>query len=117
MDKENLAKTFREISILKLLHHPNITRLYEVMESKKYIYLVTEYAGRGEIFDHLVSHGRMTEVEAARIFSQIIAAVDFCHRNGVVHRDLKAENVLLDCDLNIKVLFIFFNNNYRKLNN
>lgn len=104
LDDDNLAKTFREISILKLLHHPHITRLYEVMESKNSIYLVTEHAGGGEIFDHLVTHGRMKEEEAARIFSQIVSAVDYCHRNGVVHRDLKAENVLLDDDMNIKVI-------------
>lgn len=73
------------------------------MESKNSIYLVTEHAGGGEIFDHLVTHGRMKEEEAARVFSQIVSAVDYCHRNGVVHRDLKAENVLLDADMNIKV--------------
>jgi serine/threonine-protein kinase SIK3 len=103
LDDDNLAKTFREISILKTLHHPHITRLYEVMESSRSIYLVTEYACNGEIFDHLVTHGRMKEEEASRIFSQLVSAVDFCHRKGVVHRDLKAENVLLDADMNIKV--------------
>lgn len=103
LDDENLAKTYREISILKLLRHPNITRLYEVMESKNMIYLVTEYAPRGEIFDHLVANGRMKEEEAARVFAQIVSAVDYCHGKGVVHRDLKAENVLLDNDMNIKV--------------
>lgn len=103
LDDVNLAKTYREISILKLLRHPHITRLYEVMESKNMIYLVTEYAPRGEIFDHLVANGRMKEEEAARVFAQTISAVDYCHRRGVVHRDLKAENVLLDNDMNIKV--------------
>lgn len=77
------------------------------MESKNSIYLVTEHAGGGEIFDYLVSNGRMKEEEAARVFSQIVSAVDYCHRNGVVHRDLKAENVLLDADMNIKVRNIF----------
>lgn len=104
LDDDNLAKTYREISILKLLRHPNITRLYEVMESKNMIYLVTEYAPRGEVFDHLVANGRMKEEEAARVFAQIISAVEYCHNNGVVHRDLKAENVLLDNDMNIKVI-------------
>lgn len=103
LDEENLAKTYREISILKLLRHPHITRLYEVMESKNMIYLVTEYASRGEIFDHLVANGRMKEEEAARVFAQIVSAVEFCHSKGVVHRDLKAENVLLDNEMNIKV--------------
>lgn len=105
LDEDNLAKTYREISILKLLHHPHITRLYEVIESRKSIYLVTEHAGGGEIFDHLVTNGRMKEDEAARVFAQIVSAVDYCHKNGVVHRDLKAENVLLDAEMNIKVSY------------
>lgn len=104
MDDDNLAKTYREISILKLLRHPHITRLYEVMESRNMIYLVTEYASGGEIFDHLVTNGRMKEEEAARVFAQIVSAVDYCHCKGVVHRDLKAENVLLDNNMNIKVI-------------
>lgn len=103
LDDDNLAKTYREISVLKMLRHPHITRLYEVMESKNMIYLVTEYASRGEIFDHLVANGRMKEEEAARVFAQTVSAVDYCHSKGVVHRDLKAENVLLDNDMNIKV--------------
>lgn len=103
LNDENLAKTYREISILKLLRHPNITRLYEVMESKNMIYLVTEYASQGEVFDHLVANGRMKEEEAARVFAQIVSAVEYCHNKGIVHRDLKAENVLLDSDMNIKV--------------
>lgn len=53
--------------------------------------------------DHLVAKGRMSEPEAKRIFSQIVSAVSYCHTQGVVHRDLKAENLLLDHNLNIKV--------------
>ncbi|XP_055532041.1 uncharacterized protein LOC129722550 isoform X2 [Wyeomyia smithii] len=112
LDEENLAKTFREISILKVLHHPHITRLYEVMESRNKIYLVTEHAARGEIFDHLVANGRMKEEEAARIFSQIISAVDYCHCKGIVHRDLKAENVLLDNEMNVKLADFGFSNTF-----
>ncbi|XP_055601667.1 uncharacterized protein LOC129750686 isoform X3 [Uranotaenia lowii] len=112
LDEENLAKTFREISILKVLHHPHITRLYEVMESRNKIYLVTEHAARGEIFDHLVANGRMKEEEAARIFSQIISAVDYCHGKGIVHRDLKAENVLLDNEMNVKLADFGFSNTF-----
>ncbi|XP_062544541.1 uncharacterized protein LOC134211571 isoform X3 [Armigeres subalbatus] len=112
LDEENLAKTFREISILKVLHHPHITRLYEVMESRNKIYLVTEHAARGEIFDHLVANGRMKEEEASRIFSQIISAVDYCHSKGIVHRDLKAENVLLDNEMNVKLADFGFSNTF-----
>ncbi|KRG04456.1 uncharacterized protein LOC6579294 isoform X2 [Drosophila mojavensis] len=112
LNEEYLSKTFREISILKSLRHPHITRLYEVMESQSMIYLVTEYAPNGEIFDHLVANGRMKEPEAARVFTQLISAVHYCHLRGVVHRDLKAENVLLDKDMNIKLADFGFSNHY-----
>ncbi|XP_019895401.1 uncharacterized protein LOC101900590 isoform X3 [Musca domestica] len=112
LNEEYLAKTYREISILKTLRHQHITRLYEVMQSETMIYLVTEYAANGEIFDHLVDNGRMKEPEAARVFSQLVSAVHYCHRKGVVHRDLKAENVLLDKDMNIKLADFGFSNHY-----
>ncbi|CAH1642186.1 unnamed protein product [Spodoptera littoralis] len=112
LDEDNLKKTFREIAIMKRLRHPHIVRLYQVMESTHTIYLVTEYAPNGEIFDHLVSRGRMTEPEAARAFAQMVAAVGYCHANGVVHRDLKAENLLLDKDMNIKLADFGFSNEY-----
>ncbi|CAB3233490.1 unnamed protein product [Arctia plantaginis] len=112
LDEDNLKKTFREITIMKKLRHPHIVRLYQVMESSHTIYLVTEYAPNGEIFDHLVTRGRMTEVEAARAFAQMVAAVGYCHSNGVVHRDLKAENLLLDKNMNIKLADFGFSNEY-----
>ncbi|MEQ2174409.1 hypothetical protein GOODEAATRI_007696 [Goodea atripinnis] len=120
LDDENLKKIFREVQIMKLLKHPHIIRLYQVMETEKMIYLVTEYASGGEIFDalclfcsisifglvftdHLVAHGRMAEKDARKKFKQIVAAVHFCHCRNIVHRDLKAENLLLDHNLNIKI--------------
>lgn len=89
LNEENLAKIFREVHIMKRLRHPNIIRLYQVMETEKMIYLVTEYAPGGEIFDHLVKNGRMLEPEARRVFRQIVHAVKYLHQHGVVHRDLK----------------------------
>ncbi|XP_038236411.1 serine/threonine-protein kinase SIK3 isoform X9 [Dermochelys coriacea] len=95
---------------MKMLCHPHIIRLYQVMETERMIYLVTEYASGGEIFDHLVAHGRMAEKEARRKFKQIVAAVHFCHCCNIVHRDLKAENLLLDANLNIKIADFGFSN-------
>uniref|UniRef100_A0A0A1X8U8 non-specific serine/threonine protein kinase n=1 Tax=Zeugodacus cucurbitae TaxID=28588 RepID=A0A0A1X8U8_ZEUCU len=114
LNPEYLTKTFREISILKSLRHPHITRLYEVMQSETMIYLVTEYASNGEIFDHLADNGPMKELEAARVFTQLVSAVQYCHSMGVVHRDLKAENVLLDKDMNIKLADFGFSNRYEE---
>lgn len=116
LNREYLTKTFREISILKSLRHPHITRLYEVMQSETMIYLVTEYASNGEIFDHLAENGPMKELEAARVFTQLVSAVQYCHSMGVVHRDLKAENVLLDKDMNIKLADFGFSNRYEEGN-
>ncbi|XP_048418123.1 serine/threonine-protein kinase SIK3 homolog isoform X2 [Stegostoma tigrinum] len=110
LEEENLKKIFREVQIMKMLRHPHIIRLYQVMETERMIYLVTEYASGGEIFDHLVAHGRMAEKEARKKFKQIVAAVHFCHCRNIVHRDLKAENLLLDANLNIKIADFGFSN-------
>nr|XP_008121790.1 PREDICTED: serine/threonine-protein kinase SIK3 isoform X2 [Anolis carolinensis] len=112
LDEENLKKIFREVQIMKMLCHPHIIRLYQVMETERMIYLVTEYASGGEIFDHLVAHGRMAEKEARKKFKQIVAAVHFCHCRNIVHRDLKAENLLLDANLNIKIADFGFSNKF-----
>jgi MAP/microtubule affinity-regulating kinase len=64
------------------------------------------------VFDYLVEHGRMKEKDARLKFRQIVSAVEYCHARGVIHRDLKAENLLLDRDLNIKIADFGFSNTY-----
>ncbi|KAG9037548.1 hypothetical protein FRB95_005130 [Tulasnella sp. JGI-2019a] len=93
----------REIVIMKLIDHPNVLSLYDVWETKSELYLVMEYVEGGELFDYLVSKGRLPRVEALHYFQQIIHAVDYCHRFNIAHRDLKPENLLLDREKNIKV--------------
>ena len=110
LDPENLMKISREIDIMRQLSHENIIKLYQVMETESFIYIVTEYAANGEIFDYLVDNGKMTEKQAATTFSQILKAVHYCHQRKVVHRDLKAENLLLDHDGNIKLADFGFSN-------
>ncbi|ODV95272.1 hypothetical protein PACTADRAFT_50017 [Pachysolen tannophilus NRRL Y-2460] len=92
----------REISYLRLLRHPHIIKLYDVIKSKDEIIMVMEFAGK-ELFDYIVQRGKMEEKEAKRFFQQIIAAVEYCHRHKIVHRDLKPENLLLDDQLNVKI--------------
>ncbi len=87
---------------MKLLNHPNIVKLYEVIDTPTELYLFMEYASSGEIFDYLVAHGRMKEKEARRIYRQIVSAIEYCHNLHVIHRDLKAENLLLDSNMNVK---------------
>ncbi|XP_022138048.1 CBL-interacting serine/threonine-protein kinase 1, partial [Momordica charantia] len=93
----------REISTLKLLKHPNVVRLYEVLASKSKIYLVLECASGGELFDRIESKGKLDEAEGRRLFQQLIDGLSYCHDKGVYHRDLKLENVLVDAKGNIKI--------------
>ncbi|XP_058613172.1 serine/threonine-protein kinase MARK2 isoform X6 [Onychostoma macrolepis] len=112
LNSSSLQKLFREVRIMKLLNHPNIVKLFEVIETDKTLYLVMEYASGGEVFDYLVAHGRMKEKEARAKFRQIVSAVQYCHQKCIVHRDLKAENLLLDADMNIKIADFGFSNEF-----
>ncbi|XP_074584208.1 CBL-interacting protein kinase 9-like [Curcuma longa] len=86
----------REISTMKLIKHPNVVQIHEVIASKTKIYIVLELVDGGELFDKIVNHGKLKEDEARRYFQQLINAVDYCHSRGVYHRDLKPENLILD---------------------
>ncbi|CAH1712295.1 serine/threonine-protein kinase SIK2-like [Aphis gossypii] len=110
LDAVNLEKVHREVDIMKQLDHPHIIKLYQVMESKDMIYIISEYASQGEIFDYIAKYGRMTEAAARKKFWQILSAVEYCHNRHVVHRDLKAENLLLDANMNIKIADFGFSN-------
>ncbi|XP_047653231.1 MAP/microtubule affinity-regulating kinase 3 isoform X10 [Phacochoerus africanus] len=112
LNPTSLQKLFREVRIMKILNHPNIVKLFEVIETDKTLYLIMEYASGGEVFDYLVAHGRMKEKEARAKFRQIVSAVQYCHQKRVVHRDLKAENLLLDADMNIKIADFGFSNEF-----
>ncbi|XP_034218957.1 CBL-interacting serine/threonine-protein kinase 8 isoform X3 [Prunus dulcis] len=93
----------REISIMKLVRHPYVVRLHEVLASRTKIYIILEFITGGELFDKIVHHGRLSEGEARRYFHQLIDGVDYCHSKGVYHRDLKPENLLLDSLGNLKI--------------
>ncbi|XP_071741664.1 CBL-interacting serine/threonine-protein kinase 6-like [Rutidosis leptorrhynchoides] len=92
----------REISVMKMVKHPNIVELYEVMASKSKIYFAMELVRGGELFSK-IAKGRLREDVARSYFQQLISAVDYCHSRGVYHRDLKPENLVLDEEGNLKV--------------
>ena len=110
LNANSLEKLFREVSIMKLLNHPSIVKLYEVIETEKTLYLVMEYVNNGEVFEYLVKNGRMKENIARQKFRQIVSAVQYLHSKNIIHRDLKAENLLLDNNLDVKIVDFGFSN-------
>ncbi|KAJ3296243.1 MAP microtubule affinity-regulating kinase 1 [Borealophlyctis nickersoniae] len=102
-DAYSLRHVHREARIMRMLDHPNVVQLFEVMETKREVMLVVEYAGGGEVLDYIVAHGRLKEAEARKFIREAVDALEHCHNLNVVHRDLKAENLLLDEDLHVKI--------------
>ena len=95
-DKEKFNK---EINIMSKCDHPNIIKLNEIYQDKRYLHLIMEECCGGTLFDRLLKKMEdedetLTEKEAAKIFKQIMSAICYCHNQGIVHRDLKMENVL-----------------------
>lgn len=102
--KHNMADQIkREISIMKLVRHPHVVRLQEVLASRTKIYIILEFITGGELFDKIVHLGKLSENDSRRYFQQLIDGVDYCHSKGVYHRDLKPENLLLDSQGNLKI--------------
>eukprot|EP00466_Bigelowiella_natans_P011885 jgi/Bigna1/90768/estExt_fgenesh1_pg.C_790006 len=99
----DLRKLQREISILRLLNHRYITRLYDVFESKNHIYMVMELVDGGELFDHIIQQKRLRRYDALRVFRQVAEATAYFHDHGIVHRDIKPENILVHSTGDIKI--------------
>ncbi len=95
-DEINKERVMTEISILKIVRHNNIIKLYEVMETPQKIYLVMEYCDGGELFDYIVSKQHLSEKQACKFFQEIIDALTYLHSQNIVHRDIKPENILLE---------------------
>ncbi|XP_049781427.1 serine/threonine-protein kinase NIM1 isoform X1 [Schistocerca cancellata] len=93
LDQKTRKMLAHEITTMEAIHHPNVIRLYEVVETYSRLHLVMEYAGGGELFNKITSAGRIPEEEASPLYAQIVAAVAFMHDNNFIHRDIKAENV------------------------
>merc|ERR1719253_877840 len=112
VEVEDVERVAREIHILKLLRHPHVIQLYEIVETARQLYLLMEYASGGELFDYIVASARVKELEACKFFHQILTAVEKIHSMQVAHRDLKPENLLLDEHRNIKIVDFGLSNTY-----
>lgn len=113
-DETDLCRLRREIRIMSSLSHPNIINIREVFENKDRIILVMECALGGELYDYINDRQKLTESNARSLFRQITSAIHYCHKNGIVHRDLKLENIVLDIEGNVKIADFGLSNFYNK---
>ncbi|ORY52764.1 Pkinase-domain-containing protein, partial [Neocallimastix californiae] len=101
--KENKEIYRKRLQLMMRLDHPNIIKIYQVIESEEETLIVMEYAPGGELIDYILTKKHLNETEARKFFRQIISAIDHCHMANVVHRDLKLENLLLSKEKNILI--------------
>ena len=92
---ELTVNVLREIMVLKLVRHPSVCCLLEVIDTNNHIFLAIEHLPGGDLYDYIVSRGNASEAHGRHIWRQIASAVQYCHAHGIVHRDLKAENIVL----------------------
>ena len=102
--KKMKNKIFRENEVITKFNHINVIFVFEIIEDPENYYIIMEYCKRGELFDYIVDHERLTEEEAAIFFYQLINGVEYIHSRGIAHRDLKPENLLLTKDKTLKII-------------
>jgi 5'-AMP-activated protein kinase catalytic alpha subunit len=108
-----VERVAREIHILKIVRHPAVVQLYEIVETQAELYLIMEYARGGELFEYIVSRKRLREKDACRFLHQILSGIEYLHKLGICHRDLKPENLLMDDYNNIKIVDFGLSNTYK----
>jgi len=109
----DIERVTREIHILRRTRHPNIIQLYDIIETKKQLFLIMEYAMNGELFDYIVKKQKLSEKEACRFFQEILSGIAYIHKLAIVHRDLKPENLLLDFNNSLKIIDFGLSNTYK----
>ncbi|MCJ1403285.1 serine/threonine-protein kinase KIN2 [Xylographa trunciseda] len=103
-DHSKEIRTAREAAIVTLLNHPYICGMRDVVRTNYHWYMLFEYVNGGQMLDYIISHGRLKEKQARKFGRQIASALDYCHRNSIVHRDLKIENILISKTGDIKII-------------
>lgn len=99
-----MSNIIQELSILKKVNHINIIKLYELIETSNKIFIVTEYIDGGELYQNIIKQGKLDESKAKMYFCQIIQGIKYLHENGICHRDLKPQNIIIDSNQIIKII-------------
>ncbi|KAJ9074577.1 MAP/microtubule affinity-regulating kinase 4 [Entomophthora muscae] len=107
------ARVEQELRLLPLLEHPHIVKVYDVIEDEERFMIVMEHLSGGELFQYIVKNRRVNEREGRFFFRQILSALDYCHQNSVIHRDMKPENLLFDSKMQIRLIDFGFANFYQ----
>ena len=103
-DQSKEIRTAREAAIVTLLNHPHICGMRDVVRTNYHWYMLFEYVNGGQMLDYIISHGKLKEKQARKFSRQIASSLDYCHRNSIVHRDLKIENILISKTGDIKII-------------
>ncbi len=111
-NEKDLERIKKEIKYLKMLNHPNIVKIYEIIENENNFYISMEYVSGGELFNYIVKNKRVNEIEASFFYSQIIHIIKEIHKHKICHRDLKPENLLLTPNKTIKLIDFGLSNEY-----
>jgi serine/threonine protein kinase len=104
LQTSNLAMRFDlEIRVVQQLHHPGVVHLVDILSDENNFYVIMEFCEGGELFQHVVNRGHLSEPDAKPFIHQILEALSYVHERGVCHRDLKPENLLLDSTGHVKI--------------
>lgn len=113
-DINDIERVEREIHILKIVRHPSIIQLYEIIETPQRLFLIMEHCCNGELFNYITSKNHLSEQESCRLFQQLINGIEYLGELGIAHRDIKPENLLLDEEKNLKIVDFGLSNTFKK---
>ena len=103
----------QELSILKIVKHKYIVQLYEILETPQHIFIIMEYCEGQDIMDYILTRNRLSEDESLKYFQQLINALYYLHSQNITHRDIKIDNLLLDRNLDLKLIDFGLSTRYR----